>query len=385
MADGSIIIDTKLDQKNFKKDLNGMQNSVSSFAKTATKILAGIGAGLLVKKMFSATRAIEDMTAAFTPLVGGADNAKNMIEALNQTASTTPFTLDDIGKSAKQLLPILGNDVDAVTESFRMLGDTAGGNAQKLDSITRGYTKAMLKGKVDMESLNMIAEAGVPIYSELADSMGVSVKEMMKMSSQGKITSDDLTGAFQKMTGEGGIFFNGMEIASQTLSGKLSTLQDNFNQALAVLGNEFLPITKSIVDNVNKIVKSFVDWTKEGDNLNNLIKILGYSMAGLSAGFATFFLLFKGGAVIQGIITAFKTLNATIASNPFGLIAIAITTILVPAIIYLIKNWDKVVVIFESTLSQIKQGFLIAGSAIEESFVVGINKVKIAFYLLVKL
>jgi tape measure domain-containing protein len=220
MADGSIKIDTKIDNSGLKSQLSSIKSSIdvmagsamTAFGKMRDIMQGPIAAGKMLvdvlKSVGSATvgqaSKIENMVAAFTPLTGGAENAQKMIKALNKEAATTPFELEGIGKVAKQLLPILGNDVQAVTKTFRMLGDTAGGSIEKLDTITRGYTKALMKGKVDMEALNMIAEAGVPIYQELAKSLGVSVAEMTQMSSAGKITSSDLTKAFEAMTSSGG-------------------------------------------------------------------------------------------------------------------------------------------------------------------------------------
>lgn len=230
---------------------------------------------------------IEDMEAAFTPLVGGADNARNMIAALNKEAATTPYELEGIGKIAKQLLPILGNDVEAVTSTFRMLGDTAGGNIEKLDSITRGYTKAMLKGKVDMESLNMIAEAGVPIFTELAKSTGYgeqNMKGFFKAVTAGEVSTRDLTAAFKDMTAEGGKFYKGMEVASTTLSGKLSNLSDNLKMAGAAIGREMLPGVKLLVDGVNVVIGAFRDWANTGDNLKKTFVSMVSAIAGPVAG-----------------------------------------------------------------------------------------------------
>lgn len=213
-----------------------------------------------MKSFVTEAQKIEDARAAFTPLMGGVDKAASLVDALNATAASTPFQFDNISASAKQLLPVMNQDIEKTISTFRMLGDTAGGSAQKLDSITRGFTKSMLKGKVDMESMNMIAEAGVPIYSELSKSMGVSVAEMMKMSSAGKISSDDLTKAFQVMTSEGGIFFQGMEIASKTLSGKLSTLADNIALTKAAIGTALLPIIKPMIDKAIEFAGAVREW-----------------------------------------------------------------------------------------------------------------------------
>lgn len=403
MADGTITIDTKIDESQLD-DVVGQvssklgqieKNTGNAFAKMRDVMQGPVAALGMIKNgldvMYNAliapAAAIEDLEAAFTPLVGGAENAKEMIAALNKEAATTPFELEGIGKIAKQLLPVLGNDVKAVTETFRMLGDTAGGNIQKLDSITRGFMKSMLKGKVDMESLNMIAEAGVPIYSELASSMGITVAQMMEMSSKGKITSDDLTGAFQKMTSEGGIFFDGMNIASQTLNGQLSNLSDGITQAGVAIGSEMLPSIKELVANVSNIVDSFVSWATTNDNLGKTLEnikdvlITGAATLGMYA-------LASGAlntALIGALVPAFVGLKAAIIAstrallaNPFGAIAVVLTAILVPAILLLIKHWDEVVVFIQTKAATLGQKLKILGVTIKSAFVVGFNSAKIA-------
>lgn len=265
MADGKVVIDTEI---NSKPTEQGLKSMAASLVKFAAKITAVAGSVKLLTKavtgMVSAARQMEDITAEFTPLTGGAEKATKMIDALNKQASSTPYELTQIADVAKQLLPAVGNNISEITKQFRMLGDTAGGNIQRLQSITKGYTKVLLKGKVDMESLNMIADAGVPIYQKLADSLGVSVSQMYSMSSAGKITAKDLRKAFKKMTSAGGIYYNGMSIASKTLSGLLSTMRDNVKQTGAEMGTAFLPVLKVAARDISNAaikIKTFIKQT----------------------------------------------------------------------------------------------------------------------------
>jgi tape measure domain-containing protein len=136
-----------------------------------------------------------------------------------------------------------------------------------MDSITRGYNKALLKGKVDMESLNMIAEAGVPIFNEMSKVMNLSGQKMFKTISSGKVQTSVLTAAFKNMTSEGGIFFKGMEIASGTLSGKISTLKDNVGLAAAELGSTLAPTLKDLTDYLTKVAKQSREWVSQNREL----------------------------------------------------------------------------------------------------------------------
>jgi len=319
--DGAVRFSTQIDSDGLKRDARAISGTVKQLFGDLRDIMQGpvAAVGMLkdaIKGIGSVTVGqagkIEDMVAAFTPLTGGAENAKAMVAALNKEAATTPFELEGIGKIAKQLLPVLGNDVEAVTKSFRMLGDTAGGNIEKLDSITRGYMKTLLKGKVDMESLNMIAEAGVPIYKELADSMGVTVAEMMDMSSKGKIGAADLTKAFERMTSAGGIFYQGMQVSSVTLTGLISTMGDAFKQVGQVIGEAFLQTVKDVVGWLTKAANGFVEWAREGNNLKDLLKII--ASIGVTAALV---------GMTNGVISltkAIATLNATALLGPTGII-----------------------------------------------------------------
>ena len=256
------------------KGVNKVSNKVikgfGGIARFAGKAALGgilaLGAGIgYVIKQFSK---VEDAQAAFTPLLGGAERAKEMVDKLNQTAATTPFQFETLSGATKQLLPVMNGEIDKTISTMRMLGDTAGGNAQKMETITRGYTKAALKGKVDMESLNMIAEAGVPIFTELAKSMGKSVdKKFFKSISAGKVSVDDLNKAFADMTTEGGIFFKGMEIASQTTSGVFSTLKDNVQLTAASLGETLAPVIKDLMKKMIEVAAEVRQWVADNQEL----------------------------------------------------------------------------------------------------------------------
>jgi tape measure domain-containing protein len=263
---------------NFRNKAGGAFARANKSAMSFKSVMGGIiGANLLqrgfgaltgfVGKFISEARKVEDATAAFTPLLGSVDKAKKLVNRLNVEAATTPFQFQNIADAAKQLLPVMNGDIEKTASTFRMLGDTAGGNAQKLQTITRGFTKAMLKGKVDMEALNMIAEAGVPIYKEMAGNMGITVAELFKLSGQGKLTTKNLTDTFKKMTSEGGIFFNGMIIASKTFSGVMSTLSDTIGVTMADIGQSMLPILKEGALFLIKIAQKVRVWASANREL----------------------------------------------------------------------------------------------------------------------
>lgn len=378
--------------------------SARSFAKASASarghqsVLKGIlqagvvvGGLHLIKRglegIVKATTMIEDAEAAFTPLMGGAAGAQKLVEALNKTAKTTPFQFEQIAKTAQQLLPVMNKDIGLTIETFRQMGDVAGGNAQNLERITRGFTKALLKGKPDMEALNMIGEAGVPIFKEMAKSMGVADSAIFELSKQGKLTNEDLKKTFRDMTSEGGLFFNAMDIASKTLSGRFSTFKDTAIQAAGAFGKTLSPVMKEVMESAIKIADSILLWVKANKEIikqkvtsffvaiKTTLKILWPIMKGVFAVFKFFapllpvvvagmiaynaavkvnlaliaiapFLRFVRVFILmskaKGIATAAQwALNVAMSANPIGLVIIAIAA-LIAIVVLLVFHWDTV-------------------------------------------
>lgn len=367
--------------QNFKKLGSVMAKAIKGGVALAIAGLAGLGAAIFsVVKQFTK---IEDAEAAFTPLLGGAGKAKKLVDELNKTAATTPFQFENLAGAANQLLPVMNGDIQKTIKTLRMLGDTSGGNAQKLESITRGFTKAMLKGKVDMESLNMIAEAGVPIFGDLAKVMGTKVgAQFFKDISAGKVTTDQLTKAFENMTGKGGIFFKGMEIASKTTTGVISTMKDNISLAAASIGKILAPTVKIYAGKVTELAKKIKSWVEQNEELiktkleqfikgvifistkmiaifKEVVSVVKAITPMIKAAFDIIvflspflkpfigtLLVFKGVMIAIALVTKLWTaaqilLNIALTANPIGLIIVGIAA-LIAGIVVLVQNWDLV-------------------------------------------
>lgn len=375
------------------RSVTAVTNSAVSGITSATGTIVKFGVagfGLLAGAVALVTREfskIENAEAAFTPLMGGAERARQLVEALNKTAATTPFQFENLADAAGQLLPVMNGGIERTIATLRRLGDTAGGNAQKLDSITRGFTKAMLKGKVDMEALNMIGEAGVPIFEDLAAVMGVKVNaSFFKMISAGKVTTKQLEAAFVRMTSAGGKFYQGMEIASQTTDGLISSLKDNIGLTAAELGGVLSPTVKDIirsldgaaqrarawvianreliqtrvaefVERVRRSVSGFIDRMVELDKQHSILDRIADGFGKVSD--AIDWLVAHGAEVvtltkwIAGLVIGLNVLvgvltlvNIAMAANPIGLIVIGIAAA-IAAIVALVTYVDELLGMFE--------------------------------------
>lgn len=177
----------------------------------------------------------EQAQIGFQTMLKSADAAKAVLNELEQFAASTPFQLDSLRDGAKQLLNAQVPASD-LTNKLRMLGDIAAGTGKPIEDFVRIFAKVKSTGKVSLETLNQLAERGVPIYTALQQQLGVSREEMLKMISSGEVGFDDMNASLEGLTTGAGVFAGGMAAQSLTLSGLWSTLKDNLSFAVREIG-----------------------------------------------------------------------------------------------------------------------------------------------------
>ena len=326
----------------FKVDEKAFDKAEKKFVSLANKAkYVSAAAGGIAFGMVKGAAKIQSMTAQWETFLGSEEKAASMLKKIQEFSASTPFQLDDLNQGS-QRLKAFGVETEDIIDTMRMLGDTAGGNAQKLDSLTRGYGKTTAKGKASMEELNMMIDAGVPILGTLADMYGKTESEIIKMASQGKISATMVTDAFKKMTAEGGQFYKGMERQSQTLEGKISTMKDNFFLLGAEIGQTLLPAVSRLTDKVTGFVQKFQGMNETARKAIVFFLLLAVSIAPtllivgkMIGAFGTMVV------VLKKLRAGFIALKMVMATNPIILITMAVIA-LIAALVMLVRNFDQV-------------------------------------------
>lgn len=210
------------------------------------KIVGAIGG--MARTAFDYVTDMENSLTNFTVLLGNnTDLAEQKIAELRDFAKSTPFEMGDL-TSATQTLLAFGVENEKTTETLRMIGDVALGNAEKFSGLVLAFGQISAQGKLSGEDLNQMIERGFNPLLVISEKTGKSMAELKDEMSKGAISAEMVAEAFQIATSEGGQFFGGMEKGSQTLSGRISTLKDTFAQ---FLGEGLAPL--------QNIMKWFVD------------------------------------------------------------------------------------------------------------------------------
>ncbi len=338
-ADGHLNFDTRIDESGFSDGINKLNGLAKSGIATVGKALAGVtaalGAGAVAGVKYNAT--IEQYQTSFEVMTGSAEKAAEIVQELTKIGAETPFEMTGLAETT-QLLMNYGFTADDAMDKMMMLGDISQGSADKMNRIAMAYGQMSSAGKVQLEDIKQMIEAGFNPLQEISQTTGESMESLYDRISKGTISVDEITASMERSTSAGGKYFQSMEKQSQTVSGQLSTLSDNVQQLLGsltsglseVIGEDILPAINDMLGRLNDAFtaggfQGFLDElgnavpmiqgvtdavsnlvgilqgmsTEELENLGKIALTIGAAVPALS--------LFSGG--ISGVATATQAFN----------------------------------------------------------------------------
>lgn len=228
--------------------LQTVYNAANQLASKMSGIMKGIGAGGaaifagLGKVALDYNSQMESYTTNFATLLGSTEAAVKKVDELKKMAAATPFGMADLA-SATQTLLNFQVPAQKATTILQQLGDISLGNSEKLQSLATVFGQVSSAGKLTGQDLMQFINAGFNPLNEIAKKTGESMEQLRERMSKGGISVQEVEQAFISATSAGGQFFNGMQAASQTMTGLFSTLKDNVT---SLIGSVFQPLTDSI-------------------------------------------------------------------------------------------------------------------------------------------
>lgn len=347
MADFSITGEVRLNsdpaEKSTSKWTVAAGNMIADFAKKAASEL-----GKVVQSGVDYNACMESYLTNFKVMLGNEELAAAKLSELRKMAASTPFALSDLTEGTQTLLQF-GIAADDTTGVLKQLGDISLGNADKLQTLVRAYGKMSSAQKVTLENVNMMIDAGFNPLNQICDATGESMSDLYKRISDGRVSFEELQYAVQAATSEGGQFYNGMLEASQTFSGRMSTLKDNVAALTGELTSGLFAALGDLVVKLNDVVTSFLDSDEKMAQLKDTIGIATSVVAAAGAAF----LAYKGYVALAtaaevahtvattamtaanaaaeagatGLALAQAALNAVISANPVALLVSALAAL----------------------------------------------------------
>lgn len=339
--------------RSLSESANAELQSMDGFMAKAAQTAAGLFAVDKLKDFASAIATVrgeyQQLEIAFETMLGSKSQADALMAQLIDTAATTPFEMKEIAESSKMLLAY-GMEGDKVNETLIRLGDIAAGLSMPLKDLAFLYGTTMVQGRLYTQDLNQFLGRGIPLADELAKQFGKNKSEVKKLVEEGKIGFPEVQKAIEALTGEGSKFGGLMEKQSKTIKGQLSNIEDAWEQMFNEIGKSQEGNISGVLDITGKLIEN---WRTIGKVVLSVVAIYGsYKAATMVAAVATRIAAAASEsmayqqklAAMQGIALseaqagvaaassmatgAFNALKVAFASNPFGLIITAITTVI---------------------------------------------------------
>ena len=320
---------------NQMKKLEGSGGRFGSSMASLKTVLAGVFTGVAIKGIVSTTAKFEDLETALSSTFGTAEKGAQAFQAIQALSTKTQFGIEDLSNT---FIKLSGAGIQPTEDLLRTFTDTAAVTTDQigsLNAITDLFSRTTAGG-LGLEELNRLADRGVPVFDILNEKLGLSRLQISKFgqSAEGaRKILDALTEGLDERFGG----------ATAARLGNLSTLMSNFSIAIknaaGAIGSTMGPALKELIQNVTDLI------TGNNNLAQNIGQVLGAMLNGLNFLLEQLrdnFKLVASGAVGLGVVLgaqglalhlkraaiAFKTLTISMAKNPFGLIAVAVASLI---------------------------------------------------------
>lgn len=297
--------------------LRGLLSTGSNIGNIATGLQSakGILAGVLdvLSRPVTLAADLESITAEFEVMLGSGKAAQRMLRDIQKFAAATPFETEGLARNAKLLLSfgIAGNKV---IPTLRMLGDVAGSDQERLNSLALAFAQVSANGRLTGGDLLQMINAGFNPLNEIARTTGRSMASLRKDMEAGAIGADLVEAAFRAATTAGGRFAGNTVKQSGALKGLFSTLRDGWAEVQRTFG---MPIAMQLKPVIQEGIKS----------LSSIVPLSGQIGAALAGALQTAFAVVKNGdlgkVLKMGLSLAFReAVNGFVATFYAGAKAI---------------------------------------------------------------
>lgn len=196
-----------------------------------------------VKNLIEVRSQYEMNERALGILVDSASRGTRIFNELSQMSLVSPYTLIELSTAAKQLTAY---DIAAkdVVDTTRRLADMAAAVGAPVERLTYALGQIKAYGYLNSRDARMFANAGIPLVKQLAEYYSelegklVSAADVYDRMKKKAIDFNAVMAVVNKMTDEGGKFFDFQAKMADTLKVRLANLTLAWNNMLNDIGKD---------------------------------------------------------------------------------------------------------------------------------------------------
>jgi lambda family phage tail tape measure protein len=203
-------------------DTRGAQQSIGSLKNTLAGLGALFGSAFVFKEIANVSARFEDLRTSLSILYKDAQLGEQAFEQIKEFAKQSVFSVEDLTAS---VIKLKAAGLDPSIKQLRLFADVASVSADSvgaLQAITDLYARTTAGG-LGLEDLNRLGDRGIPVFTILAEKLGISRLEISKLG--------------QSAEGAQIILRALEEGLSETFSGSSEQRANNLSQAFSNLGD----------------------------------------------------------------------------------------------------------------------------------------------------
>lgn len=291
-------------ERRAQRSAKRLESSLRSSTANINRMLGTIGVGVSLNELRQLADAWTDLTSRVNVAVGGQEKGAAVMARISQIARRT---YSDIGQTTdafvanNQALKDLGYSTQTqldYTEALNNALVVSGAKGQRAESVMEALSKAMALGGLRGQNLNTVIGTGGRVAQALADGLGVTISDLRKLATQGKLTGD---------------------VIVKALTGQLQKLREEADSMPATMGDAFILLKNSLTEYVGKMSEASGVIATFANGIIAAADNIGSVANGAAAAAAV--ILSK---YVPGLARAALAQAAVVATNPWLLLATAI-------------------------------------------------------------
>ena len=246
----------------FKKSQSRLLNTTGQLQRKLALLFSVSALIGYMNKLVAVRKEFELQHKSLQIILQSKEEANKIWQQTQQLALVSPFSIRELIGYTKQLAAYR-IETDKLHKTTKMLADVSAGVGVDMQRLILAYGQVRAASFLRATELRQFTEAGVPLLEELAASLSevhgrfLSVGDVMEMISKRQVAFKNVEEVFQKMTGQGGVFYKMQEQQAQTIFGLQSNLKDAIDMMYNDIGQSNEGFIKAVLNGMIKIVKNW--------------------------------------------------------------------------------------------------------------------------------
>jgi len=256
-----------VDATNATRALQGVQNKTNSLQKSFNGLktaIAGIGLTVLARQAVSTSANFQKLnvrlgllTKASGTFARSQEIAANAQKAFGLSATEALEGITDI-TARLQPLGVGVEDIKSTFFGFNTAAKLAGASTIEASNAFRQLAQALGSGRLQGDEFRSISEQIPTLLAPISEELGVTVGELKKFASEGKLTSDVVLRALRKIETDGASSLKALVEADPTQVFKnLSNATEDLSRAF---GEKLNPVVMPAIKGLTELTKAAVDF-----------------------------------------------------------------------------------------------------------------------------